>query len=577
MAKTNPRWLEDEQGTIRKSWAGRLHVALAYPNFYQVGMSNLGFQAVYRHLNAMEHVVCERVFLPEQEPSGTGFLVSLESGRSLADFDCLAFSIAYENDYANVLTIIEKAGLPLRTAQRGNSLPLVMAGGVTCFLNPEPLAPLVDCFIIGEAEPVLEDFFKTLDPARDKKANLENLAKLEGVYIPSFYQVHYNTDGTIKAFVPDRSGIPARIKRLWLGDLGLADTQSSIVTPHTTFSHTHLVEVSRGCPHGCRFCSAGFIYRRPRFRSLEQLRGCLQKGAATARRIGLVGAAVSDLPQIDKLCSDLPRTDLELGFSSLRADALSEPLLQALAQGKVKTATLAPETGSERMRRVINKGIEEEAFLEAAAALVSHGIPNLKLYFMVGLPFERPEDISAIAALVKKIKHRFLQASRPTGHMGQITVSLNCFVPKPATPFQWAAMDEAPVLKKKIRQVKSDLRKVANVRVHADVPRWAAIQGLLARGDRKVADILELVHRNGGNWPQSLKQTPLNPAFYMHRQRQRQEILPWDFIDHGLTKDFLWREYQRASRAKPTPACPMDPETCSLCGVCRGKSGKPEP
>ncbi len=564
------RRLADELGTIRKSWQGRLHVALVYPNLYHVGMSNLGFQAVYRHLNALEHVVCERVFMPDKGTAGGSPLVSLESGRPLADFDCLAFSIAYENDYASVLTILEKAGLPLRTAHRGDSLPLVAAGGVTCFLNPEPLAPFVDCFIVGEAEPVLEDFFQTFDPARGKNANLENLARLPGIYIPSFYQVSYKPDGTLESFSPARPGIPASIKRLWVEDLAGLDTQSAIITPHTTFAGTHLIEVSRGCSHGCRFCSAGFIYRRPRFRPLEDLRRCLQKGAAASDRIGLVGAAVSDLPFIDELCTDLPRPDLELGFSSLRADALSEALLDALAKGRVKTATLAPETGSQRMRRVINKGMEEEDFLKAAAALVARGIPNLKLYFMVGLPFETPEDIAAIAALVKKIKHSFLQASRRRGRMGQITVSLNCFVPKPATPFQWVAMDEASVLKQKIKQVKNDLRKVANVRVHADVPRWAVIQGLLARGDRKVADILELVVKSGGNWPQSLKQTPLNPAFYVHRQRPPEELLPWEFIDHGIDKGFLWREYQRASQAKPSPACPMDPATCSLCGVCRG-------
>ncbi len=571
MVNTNQKRLADELGTIRKSWQGRVRVALAYPNFYHVGMSNLGFQAVYRHLNALEHVVCERVFVPDQGTAGDSPLVSLESGRPVLDFDCLAFSIPYENDYANVLNILAKAGLPLRAALRGESLPLVMAGGVTCFLNPEPLAPFIDCFVIGEAEPLIEEFFTTFDPKRDKETNLCRLARLSGVYVPSFYRVQYNPDGTLASFSPGRPSLLPRIKRLWVEDLSGPVTESSVITPHTTFAGTHLIEVSRGCSHGCRFCGAGFIYRRPRFRPLERLRRCLEKAAAQTSRIGLVGAAVSDLPGINRLCSKLPRPDLELGFSSLRADALSEPLLQALAQGKVKTATLAPETGSERMRRVINKGMQEEIFLEAAAALVKRGIPNLKLYFMVGLPFEEPEDISAIATLVKKIKHRFLQASRPTGHMGQITVSLNCFVPKPSTPFQWAAMDETAVLKKKIRQVKNDLRKVANVRVHADVPRWAVIQGLLSRGDRKVADILELVHQNGGNWPQSLKQTPINPAFYVHRERTRDEILPWDFIDHGLTKDFLWREYRRAARAKPTPACPMDPGTCSLCGVCRGK------
>jgi radical SAM superfamily enzyme YgiQ (UPF0313 family) len=258
---------------------------------------------------------------------------------------------------------------------------------------------------------------------------------------------------------------------------------------------------------------------------------------------------------------------MRLSFSSLRADALDEDFLAVLRRSKVKTATIAPDAGSDRMRQVINKGISEAQILNAAQLLVDNDIPNLKLYFMVGLPTETMEDVTAIGRLCKKIKHVFLQASRAKKRIGTITISLNCFVPKPFTPFQWAAMDDALSLKKKIKRVKDDLKKVANVRVHADIPRWAYIQALLSRGDRRVADILLLSHQNRGNWAQTLKETPVNSDFYVLRPRAVDEIFPWDFIDHGLSKSFLIREYEKALKGRPSPPCPMVP--CTTCGVCR--------
>jgi hypothetical protein len=283
----------------------------------------------------------------------------------------------------------------------------------------------------------------------------------------------------------------------------------------------------------------------------------------------LVGAAVSDLPDLETLCNGPWPDSLKISFSSLRADALTPGLLLALKKSRIKTATIAPDAGSQRMRAVINKGIEEAQILQAAETLVAGGIPNLKLYFMVGLPTEEKEDVEGIISLCKHIKHRFLKTSRTIGRIGKITISLNCFVPKPFTPFQWAAMDDESVLKQKIKRVKEGLKKIANVRVHADVPRWANIQGLLSRGDRRVAQILLLDHQSNGNWPQTLKNSPINPRFYVQRERSKDELLPWDFIDHGLKKSFLWKEYQRAREAKSSPPCPLDPAKCQSCGVCR--------
>jgi radical SAM superfamily enzyme YgiQ (UPF0313 family) len=413
----------------------------------------------------------------------------------------------------------------------------------------------------------LPRFFQIFEPRTHKEAALKNLAhKVPGAYIPAFYRPRYHDDGTLAAFEP-LVDVPAKIKRVYLKDISRTATCSAVVTPHTTFERSFLIEVGRGCPHGCRFCSAGFIYRPPRFRPISQLAQSINQGARLTDRIGLVGAAVSDLPDIEELCGQFHDKGIRISFSSLRADRLTPGLLAALKQSNVKTATIAPEVGTDRLRRVINKGLTEKDILTAASTLVENGIPNLKLYFMIGLPTETGSDVDAVIQLVKKIKHQFLRSSRARKKIGHITVSLNSFVPKPFTPFQWSAMDEVGVLKTKIKKIKNELRKVANLRINSDVPRWAYIQALLSRGDRKVADILLMAHANRGNWPQTLKTVPVNPDFYVYRERGPDERLPWDFIDHGIKKSFLQREYQRAVQGLTTPACRV--ETCRICGVCK--------
>jgi len=575
-AKSHADPADYEIGLIRKSWDNRIKVALVYPNTYPVGMSNLGFQTVYKQLNQIEHVVCERSFLPQNSPTQNRSIVTLESGKHLSDFDIIAFSISFENDYPNILTVLEMANLPFKTSQRPVSHPLIIAGGVACFLNPEPLAPFIDVFFIGESEPMLAAFFDLFDPGANREKNLKNLARqIPCLYVPSFYAVSYKADGTLRAFEP-QADVPTKIKRAYARDLSQISTNSAIITPRTTFADTFLIETSRGCSHGCRFCCAGFIYRPPRFRTSESILNTLQKGADLTHKFGFVGAAVSDLPGIRELCNRIlqtytpddprPASDFKISFSSLRADALSPELLELLRKGNVKTVSIAPDAGSERMRRVINKGIDQAAILDAAERLVLNGIPNLKLYFMVGLPTETFSDVDAIVALCKRVKHRFLKSSQARKRIGEITVSLNSFVSKPFTPFQWIAMDDVRQLKNKIKRVKLGLKRVANVRVHADIPRWAYVQGLLARGDRKVADILAMAHHNKGNWAKTLKESPVNADFYVLRERALDELLPWDFIDHGLKSAFLKKEYQKALDGQTSPACPL--EKCTLCGVC---------
>jgi len=561
--------MKSEIGTIRKQWKGRIKVALVYPNTYHVGMSNLGFQTVYDLLNKIDHVVCERSFLPEDSGPAAGRIVAIESGSPISDFDIIAFSVSFENDYPNLLTILERAGIPLRSDDRGTPHPLVIAGGIAFFSNPEPVSPFIDCFLIGEAEAILPRFFDIALPdllSQDKRSCLKTLARnVTGAYVPAFYSTTYNPDGTVCAIEPV-CDVPVKIERMYMKDLSNVPTCSAIITTDTTFDRTFLIEVGRGCPHGCRFCSTGFVYRPPRFRPFSLLDKCLQQGASMTDEIGLVGAAVSDLPDINKLCGQALEKDTRISFSSLRADALSPELISILRQNKVKTATIAPDAGSERMRKVINKGITEEDVLNAAESLVAGGIPNLKLYFMIGLPTETMDDVEAIVLLCKQIKHRFLKSSRIRKRIGEITVSLNSFIPKPFTPFQWIAMDEVRSLKKKIKKIKDGLKRVANVRVHSDIPRWAYIQALLSCGDRKVAQILLLANQNRGNWPKTLKASPVNPDFYVHRERSLDELLPWDFIDHGINKSFLKKEYKRALQGKTSPPCPI--ESCNICGVC---------
>ena len=562
-----------ESGAIKKNWQGRKTVALVYPNTYYVGMSNLGFQTVYSQFNGFDGIVCERVFLPATESQYGKPPCSLESNRNLSDFDVIAFSISFENDYPNILTLLTKANLPLFSDHRNDKLPLVMAGGVTCFLNPEPIAPFIDAFLIGESEEIIPALVQWItndsNPDIPRKDRLLNLAQtIPGVYVPLFYEPQYHHDGTLSHFMPSED-VPLKIKAPHPLDLSSCSCFSTILTSDTTFDNTFLIEVSRGCAHGCRFCSAGFIYRPPRFRTRKHLEKNILAGKTRTNRIGLVGAAVSDLPDIDKLCTDSSTKGLQIGFSSLRADALSVELMDALKNSGVKTATIAPDAGSKRLRAVINKGLSEESILAAVNTLVHYDIPNIKLYFMIGLPTETSDDIHAINALCKRIKHTFLSSSRHKGKMGTITVSLNCFVPKPFTPFQWVAMDEIKSLKHKIKQIKQNLGKIANLRVHADIPRWALIQAILSRGDRRVAQLLLTVHENGGNWAQALKTAPINPLFYAQRERYENELLPWDFIDHGIDKSFLWKEFKRALAEKPSPTCPMTPQKCRLCGVCK--------
>ena len=537
-----------------KDRGGGLSIALAFPNRYHTAMSNLGFQAVYWLFNRAAGTLCERAFLPDPEDipeyrRTETPLFSLESQRPVRSFDILAFSVSYENDYPHLLTMMDLAGIPLLKKDRAQKDPLIMAGGASILMNPEPLADFVDFFVIGEAEEVIGPLTETLRKGREnglsKETLLFDLTRLEGVYVPQFYGVTYQPNGTIESFTP-QEGIPSRVKKAWLKDLNASITVSPIVTPNTELANMLLLELSRGCRRGCRFCAGCYAYFPYRHRDAGLLEKAAAQGKGSAQKVGLVGAAISDYPGIIPLGREILREQMPLSFSSLRVDSLSPELADLAFQSGQKTITLAPEAGSERMRRIIKKGFTEETILGAVGILAERGFKNFRLYFMVGLPEEGQADVKAIIDLTRRIQHHALVKSPGRKKAERITVSLNSFVPKPGTPFQWHPFEDLQGLNEKIKWIKEGFRKEGNISVTADLPKWAYLQTLLSRGDRRAGKLLLAVHNLGGNWPQAYRSVDINPDFYVYRPRTFDEILPWDFIDHGVKKESLWKEYQEA-------------------------------
>src|SRR5262247_1422700 len=444
--------LAEEQGTIRKDWGGKISVALVYPNTYAVGMSNLGFQTIYRHLNAIPDVVCERVFLPDPEDldemrRGGSAPFSLESLRPLTDFHMIGFSVTYEGDYINVLRILAMAGIPLRALARRAHDPLVMMGGVCAFSNPEPMAPFMDFVVVGEGEELVVELIAAYrDGYHDREGFLTSLSSLEGVYVPDRYEVIHGPDGMLTEVRP-REGAPGVVMKRRLRNVNAFSTVAAVKTPQAEYGHMALLEVGKGCGRGCRFCLEGQVYRPVRHRSVDALRETVERMAAGGeRRIGLVGACVSDYPWLGDLLKVVEDNGMELSISSLRADSLSEGLVAALARGGHRTLTMAPEAGTERLRRAIRKSISDEQLMAACDLVRARGIPNLKCYFMIGQPTETPNDVAAIPDLARRMLSR-LRVLDPSGKpFGRLTLSVSSFVPKPWTPFQWAPFDGADSL-----------------------------------------------------------------------------------------------------------------------------------
>jgi len=547
--------------------AGSFRVALCYPNLYFVGMSNLGFQSVYQMLNARDDVLCERAFLPDDvdredlERAGSP-LTSLESGSDLRSFHVLAFSVSFENDYVHVLRMLRLAGIPLRAADRGPGDPLVIMGGSALFLNPEPLAPFADLVAVGEGEALVPRMMDALQGAAEPRRGLDGLTEKDGFYVPSRYEVRYHADGTVAAY--DGPGRVLR-QRGWPDKMALP--QSVVLTPHTEMSMKFMVEISRGCPCMCRFCWAGYNYLPVRGFTRKQIVDRARQVRQVTHKIGLVSTAVCDHPEIDGIVDDLAGMGYEVSVASLRLDDLTPGFVFKLAETGVQGLTLAPECGTDRMRRILNKQFSNDDILDKATWIFENGIQNLKLYYMVGLPREDHADVEGIVDLTSRIRERMLQVGRGRGRVGRIHPSVNPFVPKPGTPYQWLPLEDPKETDRKLQFLRKAFGKMPNVDAICKSARTGATQSVLALGDRRVADALEAAVVQGVDLKRGMKAAGLDGRFYLFRGRGRDEVLPWDVVDNGVSKAYYLRELDKSLNELPTAHCP-EVQGCIKCGVC---------
>ncbi len=572
------RRLAAEQGPAAHPWGGRLRVALVFPNTYHQAMSNLGFQWVHHAINSRSDCLCERFFLPDEadlaEHRKTGFaLFSLESARPLTDFDLIAFSISFENDYLHLPLLFELARLPLWAEERGDRYPLVLCGGVCAFLNPEPLAEIMDLFAVGEGEKLLPGLLDLLQKTTvDRTGLLDELCRQPGIYVPSRYRVSYHQDGTLASCQPVGPA-PRQVRRQWLGRLDDSECRTFIHTEGTEFGDLSLVEISRGCGRACRFCAAGYIYLPPRERSLESLTGQFSEGLCHRPRLGLVSAAVSDHSAIAAMQEQIHQAGGQISVASLRIDSLSAAEVAALKESGHRTVALAPEAGSQRLRDVINKGFDEAQILQAVQRVAGGGILNLKLYFLLGLPTETEADIEELLSMTEKIRHLWLAEGKKRGRIGYLTLSINPFIPKPFTPLQWAAMAPQSELKKRFRTIRSAVGKLANTEVIFDSLRASELQAFLARGDRRCGRTLPFLAA-GDNLRKACKQVGIEAHFYVGRERGAAEVFPWEIIDSGVDRAYLWQEYQKAAVAQLSPPCTPGCQRCGVCGPFLDSTGE---
>jgi radical SAM superfamily enzyme YgiQ (UPF0313 family) len=551
--------LAREVGYVRKPHGGRLRVALAFPNTYYVGMSSLGFQTVYRLFNDLDDVVCERVFLPgRQELKGQlesgAPLLTLESQTPVRDFDILAFSVSFEWDYTNVISLLRLAGLPPRAADRNARHPLVVVGGAVTFVNPEPLALFADVIAAGEGELLIPTLTRTAIQAADRGELLGQLAVERGFYIPSFYDVHYAADGTIEAFAPKPgTGAPQTVKKAAVKSVDRLDPPAtSIFTPDTEFGSRFLVEVVRGCANLCRFCWAGYNYLPVRAFPADRILELARQARQYAGKAGLVSIALCDHPEIERILTGM----LEMGYSispaSLRLDDLTEPIIELLRKSGERSITIAPETGSDRLRRVINKTVTNEEILAATDLIFAGGMDNLKLYYMIGLPTETEDDLVAIRDLTVQMRDIMLQHGRTRGRLGRIVGSVNPLIPKPGTAYQWLPMEDPAVTDAKGKRLRQLLSGLDNVYFNIKSERHSYYQALLSLGDRRVASTIEAAERNGGQWRAAVAETGLDAAFFIFRDRSGDRVLPWDIIDGGMKSSFFRAEFDKGLREEWT-------------------------
>ena len=563
--------------------------ALCFPDTYEIGMSNLGVRILYGLMNEMDGVWCERVFAPwgdmEEEMRREGIpLYGLESGDSIADFDLIGFSLGYEMAYTNVLNMLDLAGLPLRSGERTELSPIVVAGG-TCAFNPEPLAPFVDLFVLGEGEDVSVEIIQLYRQAREegwgKEEFLTAAARIPGVYVPSLYEVSYHGDGTVAAVTP-LEGAPARVTKRIVQDFDKSYFPVKTIVPSTEIVHDRvMLEVFRGCIRGCRFCQAGYAYRPVRPRNPQRL---VQQGIEACRDSGyqempLSSLSTSDYRALEGLCDGLLEwcepNKVSLSLPSLRADNFSLGLMERVQHVRKSGLTFAPEAGTQRLRDAINKNVTEEEILRSCRTAFSGGWSSVKLYFMLGLPTETDEDVLGIAELAEKVYKAWKECTPNPKRGVTITVSTACFVPKPHTAFQWEAQVSMEEYRRRVKLLRDNMRG-RSIRYNWHDPDTSFLEAVFSRGDRQVADVIEEAWRQGAKfdawseyfdfdrWMAAFDACGLDPAFYANRVREKDEVLPWSVTSTGVTTPFLWRERERAYQAVITPDCRVQ---CTGCGA----------
>ncbi len=553
-----------ERNSISRPRDPQVKSVIVFPNYYNTAMSNLGFLRVYELINDSGFISADRAFLQDDISRG---IISLEERKRISGYDIIFFSLSYENDFYNILKILESDGIPFLSRDRDESFPILVAGGVITFLNPEPVADIFDLFFVGEGEEILPDFFEHISKyyasglAKNKREIIYNAGKIGGIYAPSHYEFVFNDKNVLKEINPE-PGFPQKIKRRW-APARSSFSSSVITTKFSDLKDIKMIEVARGCKRGCRFCGAGYIYLPLRESNPESVLSSI-KAMDKGEKAGFVGFDTLDNKNIRNFMDFSINTDKSFSLSSIRLDCIDEKNLDLIKKAGLKTITLGIETGSPRLKKLINKDIDNEEILSVTNDIISKGILNIKAYFMIGLPYEEARDLDETIRLVKLMQKKFVSSSKINKRIGNLTIAFSPFVPKPWTPLQWENFEGRNTLERKIRYISREIKSLPNITIKINSVRDAYAEAFLARGSRLSLKILVNSYLSKTGIDKTASSLGLDIKNFIRRFDPR-EILPWDIIDQGITKKYLIKEYKKGLEFKITPQCF---EGCKRCGIC---------